>query len=280
MLTLAGPKVRKAQYTILEAVLPGRPTTAAGVLLLDPGDDRLHIRLREEWRELADPEDAEVLELLAEDLAAKEREKGGEHLLARLEDSLSNALRITERTTVAVGDFSRALARLFERQVLGQHGEPAEVLPFRTHLPLYSLAAAAGKWGEDMAAEPEGWLPAPEEMRLSEHMFVARVVGRSMEPLIPEDSFCIFRGGTIAGTRENKLLLIWNRATLDSGGRYTVKRYTSRKERTEEGSPLHKQVRLVPLNPEYEAWDLTPAEFDDNYRVIAEFLAVLPVELM
>jgi len=181
---------------------------------------------------------------------------------------------------VAVGDFSKALARLFERHVLGERSEPAEILPFRTHLPLYSLAAAAGKWGEDLAVEPEGWIAAPEDLRPASNLFVARVVGRSMEPLIPEGSFCIFRGGTVAGSRQNKLLLIWNRATLDSGGRYTVKQYTSRKRLTEEGSPLHEQIRLVPLNPDFEAWDLTPAEFEDNYRVIGEFLRVVPVELI
>ena len=278
MTTATGQTVRKAQYSVLEAALPGRPRMAAGVLLLDPEQDRLHVKLREEWRDLADPEDVEVLSLVESDLIAKEREKGGEYLLAKLEDLLSNALLLTERTTVAVGDFSRALARLYERRVLGHAAEAVEISPLRTHLPRYSLAAAAGQWGEDMAVEPQGWVRAPDDLRLTKEMFVARVVGRSMEPLIPENSDCVFRGGTIAGTRQNKLLLIWNRTTIDEGGRYTVKRYTSRKSLTEEGSPLHEEIRLVPVNPDYESWLLAPAEFESDYRVFGEFVRVLAYE--
>ncbi len=38
-----------------------------------------------------------------------------------------------------------------------------------------------------------GWVRAPENLRLHEGMFVATVVGRSMEPRIPDGSACIFR---------------------------------------------------------------------------------------
>jgi phage repressor protein C with HTH and peptisase S24 domain len=38
-------------------------------------------------------------------------------------------------------------------------------------------------------------------------MFVAQVVGRSMEPLIPDGSLCIFRHG-VRGSRQGKRLLI------------------------------------------------------------------------
>ena len=33
-----------------------------------------------------------------------------------------------------------------------------------------------------------GWVRAPENLRLTEGMFVAHVVGRSMEPMIPDGS--------------------------------------------------------------------------------------------
>ena len=33
-----------------------------------------------------------------------------------------------------------------------------EVIPFVTHVPLYSLRAAATKFGEDMEVEQEGWV--------------------------------------------------------------------------------------------------------------------------
>ncbi len=53
---------RKAQYLVLELALPGRPKANAGVILLDPASDMLHIKLRREWGRFAEPDDAEVLE--------------------------------------------------------------------------------------------------------------------------------------------------------------------------------------------------------------------------
>ncbi len=108
-------------------------------------------------------------------------------------------------------------------------------------------------------------------------MFVARVVGRSMEPLIPDGSLCVFRHGVV-GSRQGKLLLIQNSGASASGGEFTVKRYTSRKTASEEGW-RHERIRLEPLNPEFEAWDLDPSELEDGpYRVAGEFLRVLPFE--
>jgi phage repressor protein C with HTH and peptisase S24 domain len=57
--------------------------------------------------------------------------------------------------------------------------------PFVTHLPVYSLAAAAGRFGHGQAVSEEGWVQV-NGRRLDENMFVARVVGRSMEPMIPD----------------------------------------------------------------------------------------------
>ncbi|MGC8791949.1 MAG: hypothetical protein ACP5U2_00990, partial [Bryobacteraceae bacterium] len=63
---MAGPT--RAPYWVLEVVLPGRRPAPVGVLLLDETADRLHLKLRDDWRDWAPPEDAEVLELLAADL--------------------------------------------------------------------------------------------------------------------------------------------------------------------------------------------------------------------
>jgi len=280
MAPLAFVTARRAQYLLIEAAPPGRPVTKAGVLLIDPDRDRLHIKLREDWEGIADPDDAEVLSALAADLERQAREIGAERTLAVLEDSLSNTLRVGGRESIAVGDFNKALARLYERHIESAGDAPVEVLKYRTHLPLYPLAAAAGKWGEDMEVdvEPEGWAKAPEGLRLGPDMFVARVVGRSMEPLIPDGSLCVFRGG-VQGSRQGKHVLVQNRGASETGGEFTVKRYTSRKVQTEEGWH-HERIRMEPLNPEFEAWDLDPSDLGagGRYRLCAEFVRVLPYE--
>ena len=193
---------REGVYVLLEAHLPGQPPCNIGVYLVDPASDRLWLRMRGNYGDLADPDDVEVLEALEEDLRSRAAEMGAEGLLRWLEDSLSNVVRVSERQSVAVDAFSRVLDRLFD-----EHVEKVAVEPFRTHVPLFSLRAAAGSLGEEMESEAEDWVPAPEGMRLDPDLFVAHVVGRSMEPRIPDGSLNLFRLHP-AGSRQNKILLI------------------------------------------------------------------------
>lgn len=268
---------RKAQYLVLEVNLPGRPKAIAGVLLLDAAADALYVKLRQNWDEIADPEDAEVLCQLERDLTEQGKETGGEQALRALEDTLSNTLSVTPRETLAVGDFTKALDRLYLTHVEGAPRATVNPLPFRTHLPLYSLRAAATRFGQDMEVEAEDWVRAPENLRLTKDMFVALVVGHSMEPLIPDGSLCVFRH-SVVGSRQGKLLLIRQKGASESGGEFTIKRYTSQKSSTEDGW-RHEQIRLEPLNPEFEAWNLNASELEDGpYRVLGEFLGVLPFE--
>jgi phage repressor protein C with HTH and peptisase S24 domain len=236
-----------------------------GVLLIDPATGRGWLRMRARYHDLAEPEDAEVLEALEEDIRRKLEETGAEAYLRSLEDSLSNALRVSERQNVAVDAFSRVLDRLYD-----EHVEKVEVQPFRTHVPLYSLRAAAGGLGEEMESAAEDWVRVPEGIGLGPDLFVAHVVGRSMEPRIPDGSLNLFRFHP-AGSRQNKILLIQRFGALDETARYTVKKYTSRKIFTGEDQWRHEQIRLEPLNPEFEAWDVEPQDF----AVVAEWLRVI-----
>jgi hypothetical protein len=277
MATSAFQKARKVEYALLQLALPGRPLAIAGVLIWDPLTDRLIAKLRPEWQSLADEEDAEVLAHLEQDMNRQAVESGGGSLLRRLEDTLSNVLRISQRESIAVNSLERALDRLYERQVEAVEREAAVIRPFETHLPLYSMRAAATRFGEDMEVEADDWVRAPEDLRLTSDMFVARVVGRSMEPLIPDGSLCVFRH-SVVGSRQGKLLLIQQMGASASGGAFTVKRYTSVKAEAQDGW-RHARIRLEPLNAEFEAWDLDPEQLDDGpYRVRGEFIRVIPYE--
>ncbi len=256
---------RQGTFVLLEAALPGRMPRAIGVLLIDPESGRGWLRMREAFDDIAEPEDAEVLEALEPDLRARIEEDGATRFLEALEDICSNVVRVSERQTVPVDAFTRVLDRLFD-----EHVDKVEVQPFRTHLPLYSVRAAAGYLGEEMQSEAEDWVRAPEGMRLSPDLFVAHVTGRSMEPRIPDGSLNLFRLHP-AGSRQGKILLIQRFGVLDETARYTIKRYTSVKRQTGEEQWEHERIRLEPLNPEFEAWELEPHEF----AVVAEWLRVL-----
>jgi SOS-response transcriptional repressor LexA len=260
---------RRGDYVSLRLALAGSPEHNVGILLLDPASDRLFLRLRSHWDDIALAEDLEYLESMEEHFREQVAEMGGERFLRSLEDSLSHILRVGEREAVAVHSFHHTLDRLFARLV-----ETPQIQPYRTHLPLYSLRAAATRFGEDMQVEEEEWIAVPAGMRAAENMFVAHVVGRSMEPRIPDGSLNIFRT-PVVGSRQNKIVLVELLGELDSNARYTIKRYTSRKGyREDDGEDAtweHEAIRLEPLNPEFQAFDLDAS----GLRVIAEWVRTL-----
>jgi SOS-response transcriptional repressor LexA len=253
-----------AKYMLISLELPGAGPLNAGVLLEDPATDRLWLRLRRDWEDLA-PEESEVLEAIEYDLAAKAQELGAKELLRYLEDTLSNVLLVTDRREILVDDFERVLARLYRENV------QSTIRPFVTHLPRYSLAVAAGKFLENQEVEEEGWEEAPSDLRLTQELFVARIQGRSMEPKIPDGSLCVFRQG-VTGSRQGRLVLV-EQMGGGSNDRYTVKRYASEKAQREDGTWSHERITLIPLNPDFESWTLDPEE--EKFRIVAEFVRVL-----
>jgi SOS-response transcriptional repressor LexA len=254
---------RRGTYVVLEAVLPNKSPRNIGVILVDDATGRGWVRLFDRFDHLTD--DTEVLDALGDDLRAKVAEMGGELFLQSLEDSLSNVLRISDRRTIAVDSFRRQLDLLY-----GEHVEERIVRPFETHVPLQSFRAAAGGLSDEMQVRVEDWVLPPERFRLSREIFAGYVVGRSMEPRIPDGSLNLFRLHPV-GSRQGKILLIQLFGVADESARFTVKRYTSIKRQLSEDEWEHERIRLEPLNPEFEAWDVGPEDF----AVVAEWLCVI-----
>ena len=146
--------------------------------------------------------------------------------------------------------------------------------PFEMHLPVCSLRAAAGKFGEGQEVEEDGWVEVPD-MRLREGMFVAQVVGKSMEPRIPDGSYCVFRA-PVQGSRQGKIVLVQHHSIDDAeiGGRYTIKRYQSEKVADGAGGWRHTRVMLSPMNLNYDPIELTP-EYEEEVMVVAEWVGIL-----
>lgn len=148
---------------------------------------------------------------------------------------------------------------------------PKTVVPraqdrFKTCVPLVGLDLAAGGF-EPGAADPSlTWVALPKSRPPRKGMFVARVVGRSMEPRIPDGAWCLFAANP-AGDLRGRVLLVQHRGIhdADTGTSYTVKRL----ERGDGGG-----ARLVPENPDYPDITLDPKD-DANLRVVAELLDVL-----
>lgn len=153
--------------------------------------------------------------------------------------------------------------------------EGMPLAPYRDCVPLVPLRAAAGAFGDPQRVE-EGewrWVSVSSRRKLRPGMFVAQVVGRSMEPGIPDGSYCLF-AAPVTGTRQGKTVLVQLRDSTDpeTGERYTVKRYESAKAGSGD-SWHHNQIVLKPTNPEYEPIIIDSAE-DRQLQVIAELVEV------
>jgi len=174
-----------------------------------------------------------------------------------------------------------AVAEVISRRVIIEFF-PRDNLPKSPgdYLPFYSLAIAAGGFLAGDAVEPEGWVEASKHgfsKRLTEGMFVTRVVRESMEPTIRNGSYCVFRS-PVVGTRQGRVVLVQKRIMTDpeTGGNYTVKRYQSIKSIGDE-SWHHESIRLIPDNPDREKFPILAFSVEDNadLRVVAEFIQML-----
>jgi hypothetical protein len=126
--------------------------------------------------------------------------------------ALDSAIRACHHLPVAAGDPVPAAGRDLQTYG-GWHHFPGPLLPsprptsrFTTHVPAYDLTAAAGFWGSESQPEEIGWTEVPG-VAVKPGMFVARVTGTSMKPLIPDGSWCLFRPCR-PGSREGRIVLV------------------------------------------------------------------------
>ena len=154
---------------------------------------------------------------------------------------------------------------------------PAPEDRYVTCVPLIPLHIAAGEFGNpDTYAEESAceWVELETGRTLRHGMFVARVDGKSMEPRIPDGSYCLF-AGPVTGTRQGRIVLAKMLSAIDpdTGQRFTVKRYRSEKTANEDGW-RHVSIVLEPLNPDYEPIELN-GEDESPVAVVAELIEVI-----
>jgi len=151
--------------------------------------------------------------------------------------------------------------------------EIEEEQKYVTHLPVYDLEAAAGGWGDESKPEELGWYELPER-EVIEGSFIVLVKGASMEPTIPNGSWCLFRKAP-DGSRNGKMILFQFQRPQnpDTDSRYSVKRYRSEKVERPDGTWEHASITLESLNPEFE--DLLLDLEDSTFRVLGEFVRVV-----
>jgi len=152
---------------------------------------------------------------------------------------------------------------------------PSVTERFTSAVPLVPLEAAASSWSaaqEDLPDLEDGdveWISWKGAPRFAKGMFVARVHGQSMQPVIPDGAYCLFRFASLPSSPDRPVLVRHaGSADPETGGQFTVKRY-----RMEEG-PDGRRIVLQPANAAFEPLVIHPSEADE-VRVLAEVVQVL-----
>jgi hypothetical protein len=145
-------------------------------------------------------------------------------------------------------------------------------------LPVVNLKFAAGAFGGTTALDQEEvlWVEPPEFVKSTQGMFIAQVIGESMNRRIPSGSWCLFRLNP-GGTRNGKVVVAQHRSIDDPdlGGQYTIKVYRSEKTCAEDGEWRHERVTLHPDSTDPTFQPLVFTGEHNEVQVIAELVTVL-----
>ncbi len=190
-----------------------------------------------------------------------------------------------QQSATEIGDLLRRHESL---PLLPDAGGPPSGRPFqlldappqtgqREALPVYDLAAAAGGFSASQTPDVVGWVLVKTRRTTDSTMFVAQVVGKSMEQGVPDGSYCLLRRfeaavapSPVALDRRRVIVELREGAESDLGGRYTLKRWRVSKLDPSEGVL---EVELCPDNRSYRS--IRMRRSDGEIRVVAELLEVL-----
>lgn len=151
--------------------------------------------------------------------------------------------------------------------------------PYRNAVPLIDLKLAAGLFSETQLVDSDSaeWVELPDLYRPQAGMFIAQVIGESMNRRIPNGAWCLFRANP-QGTRAGKVVVAQHRSIEDPefGGSYTIKLYSSEKYAGPDDSWHHTRVTLSPdsTDPTFKPILFGP-EAAGAVHIVAELIGVL-----
>lgn len=186
---------------------------------------------------------------------------------------------VLEQATLLGKDWAEKPEESVEKSDLFFSDVIAEATFEENYLPIYDLQAVATSFREQTTPTIKGWKPI-KGRKINKDMFIAQVVGKSMEPTIPDGSWCIFRFER-GGSRNGLVVLAESRLVTDpeTNQSFTIKRYKSEKEDLGDGQWRHKKITLSPDNKQFNDIVLKNVP-GGNFRVIAEFIEIIPLTVL
>lgn len=150
------------------------------------------------------------------------------------------------------------------------------VKPYVNAIPLVDISAAAGNFSELQSHSELTWIEPPLNIMVKQGYFICKVIGESMNKVIPNGSYCLFKQDQ-GGSRNGKIVLVQSTAINDTdfGSGYTIKQYQSVKKTTDDGWE-HESIILKPLSHDDS---YIPIELKDDdlksFRVVGIFERVI-----
>jgi SOS-response transcriptional repressor LexA len=146
----------------------------------------------------------------------------------------------------------------------------------KNKIPLYDFYAAAGTFSEMQSEKDYTLIEIPENIKYKDDYFACKIVGESMNRVIPNGSICLFKPDS-GGSRNGKIVLVENIDIQDTdfNSAFTIKTYTSVKETTEEGWQ-HNSILLRPNSFDSSYKDIIVNEENGlGMRVVGEFVCII-----
>ncbi|WP_460218552.1 DNA/RNA helicase domain-containing protein [Psychroserpens sp. MEBiC05023] len=164
----------------------------------------------------------------------------------------------------------------FEKELKFRIIEEKNVIPYVNSVPLLDLKVAAGEFSDLQLISDYKWIELPEHISAKEDYFVCKIVGESMNKIIPNGSYCLFKKDP-GGTRNGKTVIVQHHKIQDKdyGSGFTIKYYQSTKTVDEKGWH-HKSITLSPKSNNESFKDIILLEEDlEELKVFGVFVSII-----
>jgi hypothetical protein len=195
------------------------------------------------------------------------KEEGGELIRKWTELSGKNAVE-TVFPTIAVRRYFMRDQK--EKPRLTLIIAPPRKERFTRYLPFYSMESAFDKFVQGKDAAEEGWMEVGIGKKKSKSMFVMRMEGQAMEPLISDGHFVVF-DSDIKGSLDGTMLFVYGKDIRDPNrsSHLTVRRFKIISAGAKTGE--HPEIILDALHPDYQRFHLKNPE-KGAFKIIARFV--------
>jgi hypothetical protein len=141
---------------------------------------------------------------------------------------------------------------------------------FTRYLPFYSMKSAFEKFVHGKDEGEEGWMEVEIGKKLHKSMFVMRIEGKAMEPLLSDGHFAVF-DGDIRGSIDGAILFVYGKDICDPNlnSHLTVRRLGI--VITDAKTGAYREVILEPLHPDFQRFQLKKLE-EGAFHVIARYV--------